>query len=220
MGVTATPLEKRQLSGGLIKECSPGKIALTFDDGPSSETTGQLLDDLLEADVKVTLFVIGQNVEENPDLLRRAYDEGHHIASHTYSHLNLNSLSAEEIEEEADKAAEAIENVIGVKPQYIRCPYGSCDERVQSILNNMGYKIIDWNLDTLDWQTLNTELMEKVYENTLSIHSPETTGFISLQHDIHPSTVQAIPNVLDTIDKYNFSVTTVPDCFGDEELYF
>ncbi|KAK9759474.1 chitin deacetylase [Basidiobolus ranarum] len=220
MSVFTTPLEKRQEASGLIKECSPGKIALTFDDGPSSDTTSQLLDDLLEADVKVTLFVIGQKVVENPEVLQRAYDEGHHIASHTFSHFNLNSLSDQEVQDEANKAADAIDEVLGVRPKYIRCPYGSCDERVQNILFNMGYKVIDWNFDTLDWDTLNTEHLENIYENTLSVNSPESSGFISLQHDIHPTTVQAIPKVLEIIEKYNFEVTTVPECFGDTDLYF
>ena len=71
-----------------ITKSNEKKAYLTFDDGPTSKATGKILDILKEMNVKATFFVVGKHVKEHPELVKRAYDEGHYIANHGYSHNN------------------------------------------------------------------------------------------------------------------------------------
>ncbi|ORX98794.1 glycoside hydrolase/deacetylase [Basidiobolus meristosporus CBS 931.73] len=196
--------------GQVIETCSKaGTFAVTFDDGPS-EMTGKLLDDLKKRNVKVTFFVVGQMVDttKGRQFLKRAYDEGHHIASHTYTHISLAKSSEALIRSEMQKTSDAIFKVIGKRPQYMRPPYGH------------GYKVIYWNVDTLDWQTKSSQKSLDVYKKTLAKANLKNDRFISLQHDIQPSTIQAAGGILDAVIKSGFKITTVADCLGDSGLYF
>lgn len=167
--------------------------ALTFDDGPS-EFTHELLDILDKLDVKATFCVMGSHVKKFPEVIKRAYESGHQIASHTYSHPHLMSLSNEDIVYEVRATEEAIEDVIGVKPKYIRPPYGEADKRVKGLLKQMGYKVLMWNVDPTDYDVYNLkdgaqriqDTFEKVLKDnnsSLNVHADD--GFISLQHGNH-----------------------------------
>ncbi|KAK9712787.1 hypothetical protein K7432_006900 [Basidiobolus ranarum] len=208
-------------TGKIIETCNKaGTFAVTFDDGPS-EYTGQLLDDLKARNVKVTFFVVGEMLESDQGrkFLKRAYDEGHHIASHTYTHISLAKTSESKIRSEMTKTADAIFKVIGKRPQYMRPPYGEYNAKALTIMKDMGYKVINWNVDTLDWEHKNSQKTLKVYKDVLAKANLKNDRFISLQHDIQPSTIKAAAGILDTVIKSGFKITTVADCLGDSELY-
>ncbi|OAD66931.1 carbohydrate esterase family 4 protein, partial [Phycomyces blakesleeanus NRRL 1555(-)] len=123
--------------------------ALTFDDGPSNYTS-ELLDILDEYRIKATFCVLGSNVKRYPQVLQRIFQSGHQIASHTYSHPHLMSLTNEEIIYEIKATEEAIRDAIGIKPKYIRPPFGEADDRVKGLLRTMGYRVLMWNVDPTD----------------------------------------------------------------------
>jgi peptidoglycan/xylan/chitin deacetylase (PgdA/CDA1 family) len=164
--------------------------ALSFDDGPSN-VTAELLDILEEADVKVTFCVMGAHVQRYPDLIKRAYEAGHQIASHTYSHPHLMSLTNEEIVYEVMATEEAIKEAIGVKPRYIRPPYGEADTRVKAILKQLGYTTLMWNVDPTDYsvhmlkdgpQRIQRTFMDIATGTPSGLNAHNDPGFISLQH--------------------------------------
>lgn len=130
-----------------IRTCNvPGKVALTFDDGPGPYTS-QLLDLLDSNGVKATFFVCGNNGQGDistpgtawPALVQRMHSAGHHIGSHTYTHPDLSTLSP------ADQKADIVENeraltaILGFFPTYLRPPYTSCGESCSSTLAELGY---------------------------------------------------------------------------------
>lgn len=151
---------------------SSEKIAyLTFDDGPTSHITPQILDILDKSEVKATFFVIGKRVEENPEVLRRIYNEGHLIANHTYSHNNESIYqSKESFLNEIRKTDKIIGDILGI-PNYncriFRFPNGSqakayYNEKQQAIeyLKEIDYTYIDWN-------SLNDDSMQKYTNDQL-----------------------------------------------------
>lgn len=101
------------------------KVALTFDDGPNECYTEELLDGLAARNVKATFFLIGKKVDENPDIVKRIYEEGHLLGNHSYDHVNLSEMSEEAACEQIDKTNEAIRQITGVIPEYLRPPFGS-----------------------------------------------------------------------------------------------
>jgi peptidoglycan/xylan/chitin deacetylase (PgdA/CDA1 family) len=164
--------------------------ALTFDDGPSNYTM-ELLDILQAHKIKATFVVMGAHAKQFPHVIKRIYDSGHQIASHTYSHPHLMSLTNEKVVYEIRATEEAIKEAIGVTPRYIRPPYGEADSRVKGILKQMGYKVLMWNVDPTDYSVHmlpdGAERIVRAFEKALDgsknpLNAHNDKGYISLQH--------------------------------------
>ncbi|KAG0281431.1 chitin deacetylase, partial [Linnemannia exigua] len=121
---------------------TPGVWGLTFDDGPTANTPA-LLASLKAANVKATFFVMGTNVVQHPEILKDEYAAGHHIASHTWSHAPLTTLSNAQIVAELKWTEKAVFDILGMKMKYVRPPYGDIDNRVRAICKKLGYIIVD-----------------------------------------------------------------------------
>ncbi|ORX88471.1 glycoside hydrolase/deacetylase, partial [Basidiobolus meristosporus CBS 931.73] len=197
----------------IVLRCvKPGAFALTFDDGPSPFTP-QLLDILKERKIQATFFVLGTHVR-NPALaahLKRAYSEGHQIALHTDTHPHLNTLTADKIQGELTQNADSVKEAIGVTPNYMRPPYGECNEKTRDTVQEMGYLIINWNYHG------NSENYDRLLENMAVKITPSdslTQSFISLQHDTEDFSVERVPQIIDLIVSKGFHFETVADCLG------
>ncbi len=188
---TSTP-QKRDLSKFQDKKL----LAFTFDDGPSDGPTNKLLDNLDQYDARVTFFVLGSRVNTYSKSLKRAYEMGNTIGSHTYSHLNLFKLGDYDIMKEINNTNDEIEKIIGIKPQYLRAPYGNTNEHIRS-LSNM-YSIL-WDVDTEDWKYKDAE---KIKDNIVS-HAHD--GAIILLHDIYTTSVEGALLAMEELkDEYAF----------------
>ncbi|KAI8884133.1 carbohydrate esterase family 4 protein, partial [Backusella circina FSU 941] len=203
--------------------------ALTFDDGPSNSTL-ELLDHLKNINVKATFCVIGSYVKQYPQVLKRIYDEGHQIASHTYSHAHLMSLTNEEIIYELKATEEAVREITGVVPKYLRPPFGEADARVKALLKEMGYKLLMWNVDPHDYNHQMKEnggdLIQKGFEeivmgtggvNNLNVH--KDPGYVSLQHDLYERSIRQVPKAVKLIQDKGFKMMTVSECIGDSQAH-
>lgn len=171
-------------------------LAFTFDDGPSDNYTNKLLDSLDKYDARVTFFVLGSRVNTYSDTLKRAYEMGNTIGSHTYSHLNLYQLGDYEIIKEINDTNIAIEKIIGISPDKLRAPYGNTNSHIKE-LSNM-YSIL-WDIDTEDWKYKDAE---KIKENIIkNAHD----GAIILLHDIYSTSIEgAILAMEELQDEYAF----------------
>ncbi|KAG0259554.1 Carbohydrate esterase 4 protein, partial [Linnemannia exigua] len=140
--------------GQVLDSCTrPNSYAISFDDGPG-QLTDELLDYLDEQGLKVTFFMNGDNWNciyrpESQRLLKRAFNAQHQIASHPWSHRDLESLSEREIRQEMYKIEDAFRDILGVVPKYMRPPYGEHSERVRKIMKSMGYVMILWDVDQI-----------------------------------------------------------------------
>lgn len=186
-------------------------IAITFDDGPSAQLTPRLLDALKERGIKATFFVVGRNVAEYPDIVRRMDDEGHEIANHSWSHPALTQMGAESVRKQIENTNYAIEKITGKRPTLVRPPYGA----TSSVLNKRfteqyGLKVILWSVDPLDWKYRNAN---RVYNSIVQNTQP---GSIILAHDIHATTVAAMPQTLDTLLARGYKFVTVSELISRE----
>lgn len=181
------------------------KVALTFDDGPNPVTTPKILDILQQCDAKATFFTIGQKIGGQEELLKKMVDQGNEIGNHTWSHPNLTTLSDEGIKQEINSTNEAIEKAIKRKPTLMRPPYGATNTTVQSVA---GMKEIMWTVDTLDWQNHSTPAIMKNIQEQLR------PGGIILMHDIHQTSVEALPSVLEFLKSQGYEIVTVSELYG------
>ncbi len=160
--ILATTIDTKEVSSEFINNInnifnSNEKIAyLTFDDGPSPSVTPKILDILKEENIKATFFVIGKKVEEYPEIVNRAYKEGHYIANHGYSHNNsILYKNVKSFIQEIQKTDLAIGNAIGVNAyssHVFRFPNGFMSNVYKDkkneyvkLLPNIDYTYIDWN---------------------------------------------------------------------------
>lgn len=168
------------------------KIAyLTFDDGPSRAVTPLILDLLKEENVKATFFVLGTNVKNNTDIVKRAYLEGHYIANHGYSH-NYSKIYSDpqNVLEEYQKAEKQIKKAIGnskYSSYLFRFPggyeggkYASIKKQAGKLLNQNNISYIDWNVLTGDAEGANTK--EKILKN-IEKYTKDKGNIVVLMHD-------------------------------------
>jgi peptidoglycan/xylan/chitin deacetylase (PgdA/CDA1 family) len=181
-------------------------IAMTFDDGPHAEYTPKLLDELKKRNIKATFFLVGQCVAEYPDLVKRMVDEGHEVANHSWSHPALTKLGADGVRKQMENTNEAIRKASGVTPTLMRPPYGATSVILNKrFAEDYGMKVILWSVDPLDWKFRNSS---KVYNSIVQNTHP---GAIILAHDIHATTVAAMPETFDTLLGKGYKFVTVSE---------
>lgn len=179
-------------------------IALTFDDGPQPTHTPRLLDILKRRNVKATFYVIGRSVASHPSIVRRTVAEGHEIGNHTWSHPNLQKLSDSQVRSELNKTRDAIIAACGVKPRTMRPPYGSMSTRQrQWVHSEYGYPAVLWDVDPLDWKKPGSSVVAS------RLISGTKNGSILLVHDLHGSSVDAIPRTIDSLLRQGYQFVTV-----------
>jgi len=145
--LTGVPCEPFPIGG----PCPSGLIALTFDDGPLPQRTNAILTALDRADIRATFFTVGYLVEDYPEVVQKAAEAGHAIASHTYLHEILPSMSDAEITQTLRKADSAI-RAAGVTPvPLVRPPGGMTDARVQAAIENAGFRQLMWTWGPQDY---------------------------------------------------------------------
>ena len=179
-----------------IEQTGPEKsVALSFDDGPNPSTITQLLELLKEKKVYATFFVLGENTNNYPEIVKQVQKEEHEIGSYTYDHQDLIQLSSDEIQLEISKTDEALERTIGQKADFLRPSYGSVTDLGAKIINR---PIIDWPVDSEDWKTRDSgQIFQKIKETVYA-------GSILLFHDIYPETVSIIPTIMDYLHEQGY----------------
>lgn len=207
--ITAKATDGSNVSASLdfkILDPNAPMIALTFDDGPNYASTKIVVDTLKKYNAKATFFVLGQHLTKeqtnNRDILKEAYENGNEIASHTYDHKALTKLSNAEIKDETTKTATLIQDVIGEEPTLLRPPYGDMNSSVAQII---GYPMIMWSVDTLDWKTRNTQLTVD------SVIKGARDGAVILMHDIHMPTAQAVEIIVPKLIEQGYQLVTISE---------
>lgn len=187
------------------------KVALTFDDGPDTRFTPKVLDALKASQVKATFFVLGAQANAHPDIIRRIVKEGHVIGNHSYSHANLPKLTVDKFQSQIISTESVLQGLIGYAPKLIRPPYGAINEEQVRWIADHHYLIVNWNVDSLDWKSLNSD---QVLNNIMQQTKP---GSIILQHsggadsqDLS-GTVQAIGPLISKLKAAGYTFVTVPE---------
>ena len=178
------------------------KIALTFDDGPSAVWTPALLDGLKERGVKATFFLIGENADKNPEIVKRMAEEGHLIGNHTYHHVELIKVSENEARLELADTSAVIVRITGKEPEYMRPPFGTWQRKLEQDIQMLP---VLWTIDPLDWTTENQdEIVNKV------VTEAEENDIILL-HDCYKSSVEAALRIVDILAERGFEFVTVDE---------
>ncbi|KAI9224352.1 hypothetical protein BC828DRAFT_115397 [Blastocladiella britannica] len=197
-------------------------VAFSFDDGPWPDTE-MLLDKFEAAGGKITIFATGfyddtKCIFDRADTLKRAFNDGHQIADHTWSHPDLTASDQPGIASEVGLNQRAFRKILGVTPRFLRPPFGRTNPETEENLRLYGLSHISkWDLDTLDWDFENTPLAEQ--EAVLDTAST-TTGHLFVSHDGIPTTpTELVDYMIAWAKKRKLRMVTVGECVGDTNFY-
>ena len=178
-------------------------ITLTFDDGPNKEMTPKVLDVLKENNIKATFFLIGKNVEQHPDIVKRIIDEGHIIANHTYSHSGIFPMSTgKQVDCELANCDEAIKKATGKSPALFRPPFGVTNPIIGRAVKKRGYRTIGWSIRSLD--TVKSRSREDVCRGVVDKLHP---GAIILLHDRCEKADELLREIISACRERGYSFT-------------
>lgn len=177
-------------------------VALTFDDGPS-EHTATILDALEQNNAHATFFVVGENINSNTgEYIKRAASLGCEIGSHTYDHCDLTSISAQEVDQTVKKTDDAVFDLIGRYPYWLRPPYGAFNDSVQLQIQK---PLAFWSIDTRDWDTRDTASTVNTVLNYIE------DGDIVLMHDFYAPTAAAAEQLIPTLIEQGYQLVTLSE---------
>lgn len=180
-------------------------IYLTFDDGPSPEAN-QLLNILDHFHAKATFFMLGPNIQEHPSVVKRMVKEGFGVGLHSMTHDTHKIYSSKRAPlKEMTEDQRILEKVAGVHSELIRLPYGSIPYLtidMRMLLDQKGFKIWDWTVDSKDWELKNQRFVQKTIRD---IQNMERAGQapIVLMHD-KPETIRYLPNLLTYLKRHGY----------------
>lgn len=185
-------------------EATEKLVAVTFDDGPSSHTD-RLLTCLENNGAKATFFVVGEQVEQYPDALKRAESLGMEIGSHTYDHPYISQLDADGVVETMAKNDEVITSVLGHGTTIMRPTGGAVNDIIRS---NVNRPMINWDLDTKDWKSKDVDsIVNLVLEHVQD-------GSVILLHDLYETTVEASEIFIPELVSRGYRMVTVSELAG------
>lgn len=189
-------------------------VALTIDDGPTSEYTPQILDILENYGVQATFFVVGEQIAKNPDILVQEVQAGHELANHTFSHRNLDTLKHWEIKEEIQRTNGIIFKQTGKNVYWFRPPRGRYDWKVIQEAAQQGLKTVLWISCV---ETSSTSDPDKMAARVIKQVKP---GGIILLHDGYrnrDATIKALPLIIEDLQKEGYQFVTLSQLLKNEE---
>lgn len=192
-------------------DISEKSIALTFDDGPDPVYTSEILDVLKEKDVKATFFLLGNKMKQNPGLTERIFEEGHCLANHTYSHIDLKEKSLKEIFSEIQQTEQILVGACGESNKLFRPPWGHITSSEKAALIKNGYKVVLWDVNSRDYKpgiSVN-EIVDNIMNNLgdnriILFHDSDYQGKASRKN-----TARALPIIIDFLKVLGYKFVTV-----------
>ena len=182
---------------GLVQEKK--RVALTFDDGPSSKYTPLLLEGLKERGVHATFFLMGKNIRGNEEIVTQMQRDGHLIGNHTYDHVQLDKLPGDQACQQIIRTNKEIYEITGEYPMYLRPPYGAWPKDLELCVTMLP---VFWDVDTLDWKSKNVRSVENIVKRQVK------DGSIILMHDSFSTSVEAALEIADMLTEEGYDLVT------------
>ena len=189
------------------------KIAISFDCAWGTDYTDKLLDIMAEEDVKCTFFMVEFWTKKHPDYVKKIFDLGHEIGTHSATHPYMSRLSKSAIEKELNTSCAAIENITGKKVEVFRAPYGDYNDLLINTAKELGLFTIQWDVDSLDWKDLSAKEIEN------RVLSRVRNGSIVLFHNQGLHTADALQSIIKNLKAKGYSFVPIGELIYRENYY-
>ncbi len=205
---TFNPLSQASCTQIIADLKAPAKdryIALTFDDGPHSTYTPEILEILRKNQARATFFVIGTRAEAYPDLIAQMARQGHAVGNHTWNHKSLAKSSTAEAIDSLKRTSELISGLTGKPCMIVRPPFGHTSQRVKKLIHEQGWHEVMWDSDSRDWENKNPD---RILYRVMKTIAP---GSIVLFHDIHPGAAGMLQTLINACKSNGYRFITIPE---------
>jgi endo-1,4-beta-xylanase len=192
-------------SGG---SCPAGYVALTFDDGPTSGTTNQLISALQQKGATAVVFPTGQNAQANASGMRAYANAGLQIGNHSWDHPYLTNMSQAQVQQQLSSTQQTIQQTSGVTPKLFRPPYGSTNSTVRQVASSLGLTEVIWDVDSKDYDSASVSAIRQAASGLRA-------GQVILMHDWPANTIQALPGILDDLAARGLCTGHISTSTGD-----
>ncbi|GAB1476721.1 polysaccharide deacetylase family protein [Bacillota bacterium] len=189
------------------------EIAISFDAAWGNSHTEKILDILDEYGVKTTFFLVEFWADKYPDEVKEISRRGHEVENHSATHPDMTTLSVDEIRREVESTGVKIEELTGIKPGLFRPPFGAYDNKVIDTIEGMGYKVIQWSVDSHDWMQISTD---QIVERVVSRIVP---GSIVLFHNDAARVEEYLPRILEKAAAEGYKVIPIGQLIYREDYH-
>lgn len=186
-------------------ECQENKISLTMNCAWNADDIDSILDTLNKCNVKITFFMVGDWIDKYPEAVKKIHDAGHEIANHSDTHPHVNNLSYDKNVEELLNCSKKVEAITGEKTKLYRGPYGEYNNTVIKAAQDNGHQVIQWSLDTLDYNGLDYEQMWD------RLNTKIAKGSIILMHNGTEHTADSLERIIHNIKEKGYEIVKVSD---------
>ena len=194
-------------------ETADKKIALTFNCAWDTQGLDEILEILKKENIKCTFFFVGEFAEKYPEAVRRIYNDGHEAGNHSMHHIDPVKQEYAQILSDINACNELLFSVTGVTPLLYRAPSGSYDNKTVEAAQSLGMKVIQWDVDSIDWKDISYERM------TQRVVSKAAEGSIVLFHLGKDNTVKALDKIIYALKERGFAFSTVGELLLQGETY-
>lgn len=184
---------------------SDNKVALSFDAAWGAEDFKRIMKILKKHNIKVTFFMTGGWVKDNPQYVKQLVKEGHDLGNHSQSHPDMTTLGKEQIVEEIKQVHDQVKDLTGYEMKLFRAPYGAYNDNVIETVTEQGYYPIQWSVDSLDWKDYGADSII----NTVCNHSQLKSGAIILCHNGAKYTADALEKLILGIEENGYKIVPV-----------
>lgn len=179
------------------------KISLSFDVAWGTDNIDDILKVLKKHEVKATFFLVGSWVDDNKELVEKIHKEGHEIGNHSNTHANTKQLSEDAVVQEIELTSDKISNITGEKTTLFRPPFGDVDTKTLDICKSLGYQVVKWDVDSMDWKQLGpNHVIERVVKNS-------QPGSIVLFHANINNSATYLDSIITNLKKEDYKIVPV-----------
>jgi polysaccharide deacetylase family sporulation protein PdaB len=186
------------------------RVAITFDAAWGADKTAGIIDILNDFGVKATFFLVGFWTDKYGEMVELIDKNGLEIGTHSNTHPDMTTLSAETIKSELESSMQLITNITNKEVKLFRAPYGAYNNTLLETATSLGLTTIQWDVDTLDWKGLSGE------EMCTRVLKYVKNGSIILCHNNSDHILEALPLILDRLQKQGYTIGAVGDLIYSE----